>query len=655
MLSEFAHFSMARRYCAPLLVGGTILAGLGVGVIASVWAYANARWPSGVPVPPSLGYLGGALSIAAAGLLSAGVTAFVRLRLLLAESQQNATPPTRPALLGDQGRLRHVAHLLAWAKSLLPPLVSTARLLQVLLVVLFAGLSLTGILIFWPMSAPPIGNPVIQQVLGGSLVVAAFPLLVLERAFANISAEALPEAAQIDRLLRVPLTACVVLGIFNIIEPFGFAWVLRLDQALAVLIALVSVELIVRGVAMVFVPFDAIERRQTVADSSIAGLMQFRAPNFHALNGTIQRQFGIDLSRSWALAFLLRATVPIVIGMGMMAWGVTGITALALNERAVYERFGVPVAVLGPGLHFHLPWPLGVIRGVEFGAIHDIPVALLPAAISNQTPRLSAAVDKQAQAIAAEDPPPAAADRLWDTSHPSEQSYLIASEARGEQGFQVVDADLRVVYRVGLSDAAAIASAYHVEHPENLIRAVVGRLLVGYFSRYTLLDVIGQNREVFANELRVSLQDQLDRLSSGIEAIAVVVEAIHPPPGAASAYHNVQAVEIEATSAISLRRADAIRAMTFGKRVALQERADAVAAAAELIGQARAESILFRADREARERYGEVFLLERRFERLVSALKKAELIVIDHRVDRANPPTIDLRTFSNSGSAARRD
>ena len=655
MLSEFAHFKMAKRYCAPLLLGGVIFASLGVGLIASVWAHANAQWLSAVPVPPSLGYLGAALSIAAAGLLPAGVIAFVRLRLLLTELQQNAMPPTRPAPPDDPGRFRHVVHLLARAKSLLPQLVSTARWLQVLLVLLFGGLSLTGILICWPMSSPPIANPVIQQVLGASLVVAAFPLLVLERAFATIRADALPEAAQIDRLLRVPLTACVILGISNILEPFGFAWVLRLDQALAVLIAFISVELIVRGVSMVFVPFDPIERRQSVADSGIAGLLQFTAPNFHALNDTIQRQFGLDLSRSWALAFLLRAIVPIVIGMGTMAWGVTGISALALNERAVYERFGVPVSVLGPGLHFHLPWPLGVIRGVEFGAIHDIPVALLPAAISDQSPRLSAAVDQQAQAIAAEDPPPAVVDRLWDTSHPSEQSYLIASEAHGEQGFQVVDADLRVVYRVGLSDAAAMASAYRVEHPENLIRAVVGQLLVGYFSRYTLLDVIGQNREVFANELRVSLQDQLDRLSSGIEAIAVVVEAIHPPPGAASAYHNVQAVEIQASSAISLRRADAIRAMTFGRRVALEERSDAAAAAAELIGQARAESILFRSDREARERYGEAFLLERRFERLVSGLKKAELVVIDHHANSTNPPTIDLRTFGNSGSAARRD
>ena len=43
-------------------------------------------------------------------------------------------------------------------------------------------------------------------------------------------------------------------------------------------------------------------------------------------------------------------------------------------------------------------------------------------------------------------------DRLWTFSHPSEQSYLIASEANGQQTFQIADADLRVVYRIGLTD-----------------------------------------------------------------------------------------------------------------------------------------------------------------------------------------------------------
>ena len=655
MVSELAYFNAAKRYRTPLLSGGAIFAALGVALIAGVWAHANAQWLSGLSVPPSLGCLGAALLVAAAGMISTGIITIVRNRLLSLELQQLAAPPDPPAPAADQSRLALVMRFLARSKALIPPFTSLASWPQVLAAMLLGTLAMVGIVICWPLPVPPIANPIFQQVLGASLVIAAFPLLVLERIFANIRADVLPEASQIDRLLRVPLTACVILGISSILQSFGFAWAPRLGQAVGIVVALVALELVLRCAAMVFVPFDPVERRQAVADSTIAGLLRSSAPNFDALNTSIQRQFGIDLSRSWALAFIQRAIVPIVLAMGLMAWGVTGITALGLNERAVYERFGSPVAVLGPGLHFHLPWPLGVMRGVELGVIHDIPIAFSPVDGSSQSFELSAGVDQQQPLVAAEGLPPASADRLWDMSHPSEQSYLIASEAHGEQSFQIVDADLRVVYRVGLSDAAAINSAYRVESPENLIRAAVGQLLVRYFSRFTLLDVLGQNRETFANELRGSLQDQLDRLSSGIEAIAVVVEAIHPPPGAASAYHNVQAAEIQANSAISFKRADAIRTMKFATRLATEARNDKAAAAAELVGQAQSESILFKSDRAARERDGEAFLLERRFERLVNSLGKTELIVIDHRASSRNPPTIDLRSFDTSNRAGRRD
>jgi regulator of protease activity HflC (stomatin/prohibitin superfamily) len=653
MLSDLARFNTAKRYRTPLLIGGAIFAGLGAALVAGVWAQANGRRVAALPVAPALGYLGAALLVAAAGLISAGILTLVRHRLLVVESQQDALSPKRSAPSEGQGKRRRVARALTRFKSLIPQLTAIAGWPEVLVVMLLAALAMASIALCWSIPGPATANPIVLQVIGGLLAIAAFPVLVLERVFANTSTDVLPEAPQIDRLLRAPLTALIVLGIASVLKSFGFDWAFRLDQILAALIGLIALELFLRSAAMAFVPFDPIEQRRAVADSSIAGLLRFSTPNFHALNSTIQHQFGIDLSRSWAMAFIRRAIVPIVFGMAMMAWGVTGITALALNERAAYERFGSPVAILGPGLHFHLPWPLGVMRRVEFGVIHDIPVAFLPADGSTRSGQASAGVDQQQQVAAAEGLPPVAVDRLWDSSHPSEQSYLIASEAHGEQSFQIVDADLRVVYRVGLSDAAAMSAAYRVERPENLIRASVGQLLVRYFSRYTLLDVLGQNRESFANELRASLQEQLDHLSSGIEAIAVVVEAIHPPPGAASAYHNVQAAEILANTAISSKRADAIRTMKFAERLATETLNGTSAAAAELVGQAQSESILFKSDRAARERDGEAFLLERRFERLVSGLGKSEFIVVDHRVSSRNPPTIDLRSFDRSGNGGQ--
>ena len=650
MLSELAHFNHAQRYRAPLLIAGAILASFGLILIGAVSQQANANWLSGVPVPASLAYLGAALLVAAAGFLSAGMLTAVRHRSLVTEPLQNTqrrhVPPSRRMLKERVDLKRLTADL----KSLVAQIPSMAGWPQVLVAMLMGALAMTGVMVGSRISVPPIASPIALQVLAGLFVIAAFPLLVLERIFANIDADELPESSQIDRLLRVPLTACLVLGLTSVLQSLGYAWALRIDQALALLIVLVALELILRGAAFAFIPFAPLEQSRSVADSSIAGLLRLAVPNFHAFNSAVQRQFGIDLSRSWALAFIQRAMIPIVAGMAFLAWGITGMTALGLNQRAVYERFGVPVQVLGPGLHIHLPWPMGVMREVELGVIHDIPIAFVPAGSARQSSQPSAGVDRQQKVVGAEDLPPVAADRLWDASHPSEQSYLIASETRGEQSFQIVDADLRIVYRIGLSDAAALDAAYRIEGPENLIRATAGQLLVRYFARYTLADVLGQSREAFANEFRAALQNQLDQLSSGIEAIAVVVEAIHPPPGAASAYQYVQASEILANSQISVRRADAIRAIKAAGQYALEDRTKAAASAAELVNQAQSESVLFEADRKAHQKDGEAFLLERRFDRFVTGLAKSEFIVIDHRVNAKNGPTIDLRSFDAGGN-----
>lgn len=649
---ELAHFSNAKRFRAPLLITGAIFAGLGLGLTAAVSAHANAGWRPDLAIAPSLADLGAALLVAAAGFLSAALMGIARRQLLVAELQTAAATAHAAGTPAGAVKAPRWRRLMAPSWSCLALGATVLAAWPATLVALMLGLlALAAAAVSWTGAAATAAAPLARQLVGGSLIVAAFPLLVLERFYAGLAPEMLPEAPQLDRLLRVPLAACLVLGIALVLSSLGFAWAGWIERAFALVVLAIAIEVILRSLAMAFAPFAPIERRRMVADSSVAGLLRFSAPDFHAFNTAVRQQLGIDLSRSWALAFLRRAMLPAALMLALLAWGVTGITALSLNQRAVYERFGQPVAVLGPGLHVHLPWPAGVMRFVELGVIHDIPIALSPAGDATQSSRPSAGVDQLQQLVGAEAAAPASSDRLWDASHPSEQSYLIASEAGGRQSFQVANADLRIVYRIGLSDSAAMSSAYRIADPETLIRAAAGQLLVRYFSRYTLLDVLGQSREAFSNEFRAALQDQLDGLSSGIEAIAVVVEAIHPPPGAASAYHNVQAAEILANSQIAMQRANAVRTIKAAEQAAIEDRNAATAAAAELINQAHGEGILFDADRAANGRDKTAFLLERRFERLVSGLSKSEVIVIDHRLSGQNAPTIDLRSFE-AGAAA---
>ena len=635
------HLYMAGRSRPAVLFVGWIFAAVGFLMQIVVLVGLAGNWGAYFHIPGAIGYLGASLLVAAAGLVSAGIVAQDRSRAIVAlgRFEETVSDDVVAAQTASDGRHSEGP-------------VETPRWLtnwpQEIAAILLGAAAIESVFTAWGLNDLRVLSPQMQQVFGGLLILLGFPFLVLERAYANATPEAQPDAPQVERLLRVPLVTFVGLGITSVLFSVGFDWPSVAEWAIAILIGLVSLELVLRGVACGFMPVAPISTRRSIADSTIAGLLRLSPPTFTAVGTAVKRQLGIDLSRSWALAFVRRATLPIGLGMAVFAWCMTGVTALGLNERAVYERFGAPAAIFGPGLHVHLPWPLGIMHRVELGVVHEIPIIFSP--FGEQGTRADK-IDQIQQEAAVEDLAPASADRLWDASHPSEASYLIASESQGKQSFQIVNIDLRVVYRVGLSDAEARDAAYAIADPEALIRALSGQLLVRYFARYTLLDVLGQSRERFTSDFRRELQDRLQGLSTGIEVIAVVVEAIHPPPGAAKAYHNVQAAEILAQSQISLHRADAINAMKTSQATATDDRNRALAAAAELVNKAQAESVLFEGDRQAYHQDGWPFLFERWLDRLSGSLPKSSFIAIDHRLTGVAAPTIDLRSFQLPGAA----
>jgi regulator of protease activity HflC (stomatin/prohibitin superfamily) len=506
---------------------------------------------------------------------------------------------------------------------------------------MFAAAAVRIIVVGWDTPSEVTTTAGQNEIVGGILGLASFTLLVLERIYTNIPPSRLPEAPQLSRLLRVPLAACLGLAAAGAIRWLGFDGAIYLDRVLATMVAMVAMETAIRGLAMLFLPSGPVQSRRAVADSVMAGFLTLRVPDAAAINAAIGRQFGIDLSRSWALAFIRRLIPPLVVGMVVAGWAVTGVTAVGLEQRAIYERLGVPVGVFGPGLHLHLPWPLGIMRAAELGIIHEVPIVFSTNDSVSESRQTD--VGQTVTTGSAEDIPPAEADRLWDRSHPSEAGYLIASDTNGRQSFQLVNIDMRIVYRQGLSDEAAMRAAYRATNPETLICAMAGKLLVRHFVHHRLLDVIGESRETFTNDFRTSLQSALDAESLGIEVMAVIVEAIHPPPAAAPAYHTEQSAEIEAKARISRQRGDAIRRLKLAELTATGDRTRAQASAAELVNKAKEDGVLFDGDRQADKIDDGTFSFERRLEKLQSGLAQASLVIIDHHLTGQAAATIDLR------------
>ena len=505
-----------------------------------------------------------------------------------------------------------------------------------------------------------------------ALAVGTFALLVGERALATTPAHELPEAAGLTRLARLLLLALAATGIDVVGRTTQAGWAAPVVAAAAVCVALAAAEAVIRSLATLLLPLAAAEKPSLLAGNGVASLLTRRPWMLPAAGrDALKSRFGVDLSRSWALGFARRAALPIAAVLAGFAWCLTSVHLVPTAGRAVAERFGVPVAVLQPGLHLTMPWPFGRLRPVELGTVHRIPIGYgagetsvvqnaafeaptedaeyIPLSMAEPPPEEDRPWDARHANAAFEAPPPAEdepareEDRLWDARHASEATFLIASAPGHRQSFAVLQVDVSVLYRIGLDDASALRATYGVDGPETMVRDVAGKLIVRYFASVSLLDALGGDRVRIERDLLAAIRDALDDLASGIDAVAVVVEALHPPPQAAAAYHRVQAAEITAAVKVATARARAVTTLEAARSSALTERATAVATAADTVAAARIDALLFQADDAGWRAGPDAFTFERYLARLEKGLAGARLLLVDFRLGGAAAPLLDLR------------
>lgn len=462
----------------------------------------------------------------------------------------------------------------------------------------------------------------------------AFGLLVLERQLAQEHPAQWPEAGALAQLTRVAIISLVLGALCLLFAGENAVWPARVAVLIGILPGLVAIELLLRAVLSIFSPRRERLEPTLLARSFVADMLRWPPQPLLALQHELHNRFGIDLRQIWAFSYMRRAFLPVLALVAAVGWLLTGIHEIPLQGRGIYERFGKPVQVFGPGLHTGLPWPLGRVLIVENGVVHELATSVG----ENPAPL---------QADPAEGPAPITANRLWDASHVNDKSQVIASSRGEQQSFQIVNMDVRFVYRIGLTDQAALAATYNSADVPTLIRSTASRILVHDFASRTLDGLLGQDRVGLGEEIGRAVQSDLQKLDSGVEVLATVVEAIHPPAGAANAYHSVQASQIGAQALISRERGAAAEASNQAQLQASLARDQASANARETRATAQAADLRFSAEHKAFVSAGQAFVLEQYLGQLSQGLSKAKLLILDHRLGgSSNAPTIDLRTFT---------
>jgi regulator of protease activity HflC (stomatin/prohibitin superfamily) len=504
------------------------------------------------------------------------------------------------------------------------------------------GWALLALLVVtWAWNLSLVGSSLgaMGPIVGAIALLMAFGLLVLERQLTHELAAEWPEAAQLAQLTRVAIACLLLSALCLFFSTPDRLWPARLAVLVGLLPALVAVELLLRALMSLFSPRnDRIEPR-LLASSFLAGLLRWPPQPLLALQNELHNRFGIDLRQIWAFTYMRRAFLPVLAVVVGLGWVLSGVHEVPMQGRGIYERFGKPVQVFGPGLHAGLPWPFGRMLAVENGVVHELATSVSE----------SNAVEQVLEP--AEGPAPLSANRLWDASHINEKSQVIASSAGDKpstqkQSFQIVNMDVRFVYRIGLTDQAAMAATYNTADVPTLIRSTASRILVHDFASRTLDELLGEQRAALSADIGNAVQADLKKLDSGVEILATVVESIHPPAGAANAYHAVQAAQIGAQALISRERGAASEQSNLAELNASVAKDNASAGAREVLATAQGADLRFSAEHQAYDQAGKAFLLEQYLTQLSQGLAHAKLLILDHRLGGDTAPTIDLRTFT---------
>jgi len=574
--------------------------------------------------------------IAAALLVGARIIAGVELRswcTVLAGAYVLCLAGLVPAWLLTSGRL--VAERLRAASASAPGVVQPAvdhetqlrddaAWPQTLAVALPVAVVLVAVTRIAPQSGPAPGM-LLAAILSFALI---FPTVVVERLLAEVPLEVLPERPGLLRLLRIPSACATLCGLSLLATSMGWSSAWLVQWVAYGLVGLIAVELGLRALL-----HGVLGSHQLVscADSLIAGAVLTRRNPIVAIHAGMRERFGVDLTRSWSAHIIGRATPWVLLGILLLGWALSAVSVVPLGSRMVLDG-GSGVRVLPAGAHWHVPWPFTTRVLIEDGHIHETLLGDLEAPLP---------------AIGPQDEPAVAFDRRWDVAHPAESNFLVPAVATAGtgQGFRVISGDVRVQWCIGRSDADAVLAVSRLAELDLVVAQAARRALTRTCAAHPLVSLMGVDRDRLGEELRLAVQADIDQLAggrSGLDVVAIVVDALHPPVGAAVAYQNVQAAEITALATVATARAAAAKSASLAAVAALVRLSDAQATASEAVTRAHADALRFDLERRSWAAQRSALGTERYLAAFTRSFTGKPLILLDAHLDLTQVPGLEL-------------
>lgn len=268
------------------------------------------------------------------------------------------------------------------------------------------------------------------------------------------------------------------------------------------------------------------------------------------VQGFIRRLIGSGGGRGGPGLRLTGGRPILLIGLAVIAlWLASGIYRVEPDEQGVVLLFGAVNRVTGPGLRYHLPWP---IERVELPAVT----------------RINRTEIGYRSGIAA-----------GATQVPSESLMLTGDE-------NIIDINLAVFWKIN----DAVAYLFNTRDPDALVKAVAESSIREVMGRTPIQPALTQLRAQIESDVLHQTQEILNRYHAGIDVTQVQLQKVDPPDAVIESFRDVQRANTDAerivNEAEAYRNGIIPRARGEAARVVAQGQAAKQASVAEATGQA---------------------------------------------------------------------
>ncbi|MEW6266683.1 MAG: FtsH protease activity modulator HflK [Thermodesulfobacteriota bacterium] len=191
----------------------------------------------------------------------------------------------------------------------------------------------------------------------------------------------------------------------------------------------------------------------------------------------------------------------VIIGLILAAWILSGIFIVAPDEIGVVKRFGAYTRTAGSGPHYHLPYPIETVLKPKVTQVRRFEVGF-----RTVNPG----------------PPP------QYRPVPNEALMLTGDE-------NIIDVQFIVQYKI--SDP--ITFLFKVADPIKTIQDSAEAAMREVIGKNNIDEALTTGKNQIQQDAEKTLQDILNRYESGLQVIAVQLQAVHPPQQVIEAFKDV--------------------------------------------------------------------------------------------------------------------